>query len=146
MPLPILHTYREMVSRELFADAFWSCYNTLRDASTDDVGMPGYFRFLTLLGVGRCLTHFMPPSQLTSTFSPCTRTCEQTASAPPQPLKHTGLHIFSRTRPDVVILEVGIGGRIDATNVLRAPLVTGVLLSALLLLPLLQLMPSDPMP
>lgn len=36
-----------------------------------------------------------------------------------------GLQIFLQTRPDVVILEVGIGGRIDATNILRAPAVTG---------------------
>jgi hypothetical protein len=33
----------------MFADAFWQCYNTLQAAATDEVGMPGYFRFLTLL-------------------------------------------------------------------------------------------------
>jgi hypothetical protein len=36
-----------------------------------------------------------------------------------------GLRIFINTQPDAVILEVGIGGRIDATNILRAPAVTG---------------------
>jgi folylpolyglutamate synthase/dihydropteroate synthase len=37
----------------------------------------------------------------------------------------TGLHIFVQSRPQVVILEVGIGGRIDATNVIRHTAVTG---------------------
>lgn len=76
----------QMVSKAVFADAFWQCYNTLQAAATDEVGMPGYFRFLTLLG----------------------------------------LRIFIAAQPDVVILEVGIGGRIDATNILRAPAVTGI--------------------
>jgi hypothetical protein len=39
-----------MVSKAVFADAFWQCYNTLQATATDEVGMPGYFRFLTLLG------------------------------------------------------------------------------------------------
>jgi hypothetical protein len=39
-----------MVSREVFGRHFWDCYNSLEAAVTDDVGMPGYFRFLTLLG------------------------------------------------------------------------------------------------
>lgn len=36
-----------------------------------------------------------------------------------------GLQIFVQTQPDVVILEVGIGGRIDATNIIKRPAVTG---------------------
>eukprot|EP00879_Flechtneria_rotunda_P010655 GHRR01011135.1.p2 GENE.GHRR01011135.1~~GHRR01011135.1.p2 ORF type:complete len:109 (+),score=33.97 GHRR01011135.1:1560-1886(+) len=36
------------------------------------------------------------------------------------------LQIFIDAKPDVIILEVGIGGRIDATNILAAPAVTGV--------------------
>ena len=39
-----------MVSTAVFSEHFWHCYNTLQAAATDDVGMPGYFRFLTLLG------------------------------------------------------------------------------------------------
>jgi hypothetical protein len=42
-----------MVSKAVFADAFWQCYNTLQAAANDEVGMPGYFRFLTLLGANR---------------------------------------------------------------------------------------------
>ena len=33
---------------------------------------------------------------------------------------------FSRTPADAVILEVGLGGRLDATNVVKKPLVTGI--------------------
>lgn len=40
---------RQMVSRPVFADAFWKCYNTLKATATPEAGMPGYFRFLTLL-------------------------------------------------------------------------------------------------
>jgi hypothetical protein len=39
-----------MVPKAAFVSAFWRCYNTLADTATPDVGMPGYFRFLTLLG------------------------------------------------------------------------------------------------
>lgn len=41
-----------------------------------------------------------------------------------------GLHIFIQARPDVVILEVGIGGRIDATNIVKRTTVTGTRLHA----------------
>lgn len=37
----------------------------------------------------------------------------------------TGLQIFLQAPPDVVILEVGIGGRIDATNIIKRTTVTG---------------------
>ena len=33
---------------------------------------------------------------------------------------------FARTPADAVVLEVGMGGRLDATNVIRAPAVTGI--------------------
>jgi dihydrofolate synthase / folylpolyglutamate synthase len=33
---------------------------------------------------------------------------------------------FARTRADACILEVGLGGRLDATNVVETPLVTGI--------------------
>jgi hypothetical protein len=51
MCLLACHAMRsKMVSKELFAGSFWHCYNTLQAAATEEVGMPGYFRFLTLLG------------------------------------------------------------------------------------------------
>ncbi|MEM8825494.1 MAG: folylpolyglutamate synthase/dihydrofolate synthase family protein [Pseudomonadota bacterium] len=37
-----------------------------------------------------------------------------------------GFLAFSRTAADALILEVGLGGRLDATNVVEAPLVTGI--------------------
>jgi folylpolyglutamate synthase len=51
-----------------------------------DLGMPAYFRFLTLLG----------------------------------------FRIFAVSGVDAVVLEVGLGGRLDATNVLKQPVVCGV--------------------
>jgi hypothetical protein len=39
-----------MVSKEVFQEHFWRCHDRLSAAATPDVGMPGYFRFLTLLG------------------------------------------------------------------------------------------------
>src|SRR5271169_191770 len=33
---------------------------------------------------------------------------------------------FARTRADIVLLEVGLGGRLDATNVIRRPAVTAI--------------------
>lgn len=47
--LPCDAACRQMVSRPVFADAFWKCYNTLKATATPEAGMPGYFRFLTLL-------------------------------------------------------------------------------------------------
>lgn len=37
-----------------------------------------------------------------------------------------GLHLFSAERVDVIVLEVGLGGRLDATNVVPSPVVTAV--------------------
>lgn len=39
-----------MVPRAVFEAHFWRCYDALKAAATPEVGMPGYFRFLTLLG------------------------------------------------------------------------------------------------
>src|SRR4030095_15470315 len=33
---------------------------------------------------------------------------------------------FARTPADAAVLEVGLGGRLDATNVIERPLVTGI--------------------
>ena len=38
----------------------------------------------------------------------------------------TGFKIFLEKKVDVVILEVGLGGRLDATNCIRSPVVCGV--------------------
>ncbi|KIZ04965.1 folylpolyglutamate synthase [Monoraphidium neglectum] len=76
----------QMVSRGLFEEHFWRCHDALSAAATAEVGMPGYFRFITLLG----------------------------------------LSIFLSQDLDVVVLEVGIGGRLDATNVIPHPAVCGV--------------------
>ena len=45
-----------MVLREVFERHFWECYDALRERATPDVGVPGYFRFMTLLGGCQALT------------------------------------------------------------------------------------------
>jgi folylpolyglutamate synthase len=39
-----------MVSRPVFEEHFWHCYDQLKQRATPEVGVPGYFRFVTLLG------------------------------------------------------------------------------------------------
>lgn len=39
---------------------------------------------------------------------------------------HAGLQTFLAEEVDVAILEVGLGGRLDATNVIRAPFACGI--------------------
>ncbi|KAJ9524029.1 hypothetical protein QJQ45_022482 [Haematococcus lacustris] len=76
----------QMVSKQVFEEQFWDCHRRLAAAATPEVGVPGYFRFLTLLA----------------------------------------LRVFVAEQVDVVVLEVGIGGRLDATNIIPHPLVCGV--------------------
>ncbi|GLD94676.1 hypothetical protein PINS_up003300 [Pythium insidiosum] len=59
------------------------------------------------------------------------RTADQSGEYPPMAwffrfLTLLALHVFVAERVDVVILEVGIGGRLDATNVIERPVVCGV--------------------
>ena len=39
-----------MVERPVFQEHFWWCYDQFRQEATEDIGVPGYFRFMTLLG------------------------------------------------------------------------------------------------
>ena len=74
------------VSKTTFTRNFWWLHGKLRETCEADLGMPAYFRFLTLLG----------------------------------------FRIFAERAVDAVVLEVGLGGRLDATNVIRSPAVCGV--------------------
>ena len=74
------------VSKTTFTRNFWWLHAKLRETCEADLGMPAYFRFLTLLG----------------------------------------FRIFTDAAVDAVVLEVGLGGRLDATNVIRSPAVCGV--------------------
>ena len=74
------------VDKATFVRHFDAVYGALAAASDDRVGVPAYFKFLTLLG----------------------------------------LSIFVDAGLDVVILEVGIGGRLDATNCIPPPVAAGV--------------------
>jgi folylpolyglutamate synthase len=83
--IPSIHPSRP-VARAPFVRALDATYDTLAAAADDRVGVPAYFKFLTLLGL-RC---------------------------------------FLDAGVDVAILEVGIGGRLDATNVCPPPVAAGV--------------------
>eukprot|EP00475_Leptophrys_vorax_P023743 TRINITY_DN32623_c0_g1_i1.p1 TRINITY_DN32623_c0_g1~~TRINITY_DN32623_c0_g1_i1.p1 ORF type:complete len:524 (-),score=119.59 TRINITY_DN32623_c0_g1_i1:28-1599(-) len=86
------------VSEELFTKYFWDTweplYQSIVTAEDDDskssskvvTGMPGFFKFLTIMA----------------------------------------FKLFLGEKVDVVVLEVGIGGRLDPTNVIPHPVVTGV--------------------
>ena len=41
---------RRPVGQDVFLKHFWDCFNTFRQTSSEEAGMPAYFRFLTLLG------------------------------------------------------------------------------------------------
>ena len=83
--IPSIHPSRP-VARAPFVRALDATYDTRAAAADDRVGVPAYFKFLTLLGL-RC---------------------------------------FLDAGVDVAILEVGIGGRLDATNVCPPPVAAGV--------------------
>uniref|UniRef100_A0A0K0DI21 tetrahydrofolate synthase n=1 Tax=Angiostrongylus cantonensis TaxID=6313 RepID=A0A0K0DI21_ANGCA len=73
------------ISEDLFSKYFFTVYNKLKKHEVED-GMPGYFKFLTLLA----------------------------------------FHVFLEESVDVVIVEVGIGGEYDNTNIIQHPIVCGV--------------------
>ena len=75
----------QKVDEETFAREFWWTYDAVRK-TCGDLGMPAYFRFLTLLG----------------------------------------LRIFAAAGVEACVLEVGLGGRLDATNVVEKPSVCGI--------------------
>lgn len=73
------------VSKTTFVREFWWLFRGVREKCAD-LGVPAYFRFLTLLG----------------------------------------FRIFSRAKVECLVLEVGLGGRLDATNLVRSPAACGV--------------------
>lgn len=38
------------MSKAVFEKHFWECYDKFREQATAEIGVPGYFRFITLLG------------------------------------------------------------------------------------------------
>lgn len=39
-----------MVDKDVFESHFWWCYDRFNALASSEVGVPGYFRFITLLG------------------------------------------------------------------------------------------------
>jgi len=74
------------VSEETYLEHFWWTWEKLEAAKTEDLEMPFFFEFMTLLA----------------------------------------LRIFTQLQVDVILLEVGIGGLKDATNIIEQPAVCGI--------------------
>ena len=104
------------ISKEKFVASFARCHDRLKETSDGQIGMAAYFRFLTLLGE-------LQLRQLTAVL--WLRSCflhdMLTAS-----MQMSGLQVFTEEKLDVAILEVGLGGRLDATNCIPSPPVCGV--------------------
>ncbi|TGZ56924.1 Folylpolyglutamate synthase [Temnothorax longispinosus] len=76
----------EPISQSHFARSFWTVYRRLEQKREHESDMPTYFKFLTILM----------------------------------------FHVFLEANVDVAIIEVGIGGELDSTNILRNPVCVGV--------------------
>lgn len=126
-PLSLMRARRNMCSKEVFQEQFWWCYERFKEAATPEIGVPGYFRFMTLLGepmllcVRACMSVCVCVPAFTSLFS-------SSSHLPPSPplLLPAALKIMLAQGVDVLLLEVGVGGRLDATNVIRHPVVCGI--------------------
>ncbi|KAG0489593.1 hypothetical protein HPP92_006456 [Vanilla planifolia] len=97
------------ISREKFLMYFWECWHQLEEKTTKDLPMPSLFQFLTLLAFKIFLTEKDLP--MPSLF---------------QFLTLLAFKIFLTEKVDVAILEVGLGGRLDSTNVVKEPVVCGI--------------------
>jgi folylpolyglutamate synthase len=121
--------------KDRFAAHFWAARDLLLEAaqraedeaakgggdsnppsSPSAVGMPGYFRFLTLLGLRIFLQEPCPLPAASGNGGSGGGAGGAVASPPPT----------APPPPDAVVLEVGIGGRLDATNVIDKPAAVGI--------------------
>eukprot|EP01133_Synstelium_polycarpum_P014968 gene14968-17698_t len=73
----------ELVSKELFSEQFWYCWDAMIKAGME---APPFFKFTMLIA----------------------------------------LRVFQTLKVDCTIMEVGIGGRVDSTNIFPKPLSTGI--------------------
>lgn len=121
--------------REIFLEEFWKCFNRLEDTADEMVGKAAYFRFLTLLGGApvcspQTTCHPALHAVLGSDFRCLELEVQQLEVHLVVRLTYSamsaGLQIFLRQKVDTAVLEVGLGGRLDATNVVREPYVCGI--------------------
>ena len=83
-------------------------------------------RFRIAKGVenGRGISDFVDESDLAQVLAECERVNDGAPITVFEITTAAGLLLFSRTPADVLLLEVGLGGRFDATNVIDKPLAT----------------------
>ena len=126
---------RQPVSQQLFMSYFWPLYARMQQLADDEAPLPAYFRFLTLLGMParlrrarwsgtqhcalRSLAH-LSLAQLS------VRSLRRLGVRLSSLLSRAAISMFLEERVDVAVLEVGLGGRLDATNCIPAPVVCGI--------------------
>lgn len=118
----------------VFVEHFWRCYDCLSSTDVGDFtledkpGMPAYFRFLALLGVCKGpRLESRSSGRMHFIFVRISMHSNQVLSVPFFVFSFiAGLQIFLAEKVDVVILEVGMGGRLDATNCVDHPSVCGI--------------------
>ena len=138
---------RQLISKQLFTEHFWWVYNRLQSRADGDYTTAAYFRFMTLLGAFGTLSGAIMGSDaavehmiqgLARQCALCPVRVEQTVplhTAVPTSTKMpyatcccsaAAFRVFLAEKVDVAILEVGLGGRLDATNCVPQPVVCGV--------------------
>ncbi|EHB10124.1 Folylpolyglutamate synthase, mitochondrial [Heterocephalus glaber] len=115
---------------ELFTKHFWRLYRRLEETKDGScVSMPAYFRFLTLMAfhvflqekVRSVPTPDPSPEALGMAASEGWGSCPLVAPGYPSPAMQCGF-----LQVDLAVVEVGIGGAYDCTNIIRKPVVCGV--------------------
>ena len=113
---------RQLVSKQLFAEHFWWVYNRLQSRADGDYTTAAYFRFMTLLG-----PIFQGPERAVQLLHRCALSADgHEHRSKLAVVDAAAFRVFLMEKVDVVILEVGLGGRLDATNCVPQPVVCGV--------------------
>jgi folylpolyglutamate synthase/dihydrofolate synthase len=108
----------ETVNNDDFAKYFWEVWDRL--IST----IPNHYQTAQTQGTNNIAQH---PSQQ-QTASSTSPSGQRFSPLPPYftLLTLVSFHMFKQKKLDVVVLEVGLGGKLDSTNIIPNPLVTGV--------------------
>ena len=93
----------------------------LQSEAGDDPPVPSFFRFLTLVAF-----HLFCAEKVLHNLTACSPLARHSPHSTDQPCLPYLVLRCVRVQPDVVVLEVGMGGRLDSTNVVAAPLVCGI--------------------
>ncbi|KAB5519402.1 hypothetical protein DKX38_023721 [Salix brachista] len=128
------------ISEVKFLLYFWNCWNQLKEHETEDLPMPPLFQFLTVLAFKIFVceqTNIIQLPWIDTLFTeqkclPCPMdicssfTVSLFILEPLEPQASPGFPLDGVPPVDVSIIEVGLGGRNDSTNVIEKPVVCGI--------------------